>query len=69
MLPNPRRCALGKLPTDARPWAGPGGGDHASWSLRWWVVPCRPTLEGPIRFSGEQTAAAARPRYVRSAVR
>jgi hypothetical protein len=24
---------------------------------------------GPIRFSGEQTAAAARPRYVRSAVR
>jgi hypothetical protein len=19
-----------------RPWAGPGGGDHARWSLRWW---------------------------------
>jgi hypothetical protein len=51
-----------------RPWAGPGGGDHARWSVRWWwsgVV--RRWRAHPVQR--EQTAAAARPRYVRGAVR
>jgi hypothetical protein len=45
-----------------------GSGDHAPWSLCC-VGPGRSAPEGPIRFGGEQAAAAARPRQVRSAVR
>jgi hypothetical protein len=45
-----------------------GSGDHAPWSLCC-VGPWRSAPEGPIRFGGEQAAAAARPRQVRSAVR
>jgi hypothetical protein len=48
--------------------AGPGGGDHARWSLRWsWSGVVR--LWRAIRLGREQAAAAARPRYSTSAVR
>ena len=36
VLPSPRRCVLGGCRRAGRPWAGPGGGDHARWSVRWW---------------------------------
>jgi hypothetical protein len=75
-LGSTRRSRCSQVPADAswaggrrdgRPWAGPGGGDHAPWSLCWcWSRVVR--LRRAIRMSGGQAAAAARPRYVRRAV-
>jgi hypothetical protein len=64
---------LGRLPGCGAAWPpdhgpGPRGGDHAEWSVGWWwsrVV----QLRRPTWFGGEQPAAAARPRRMRSAVR
>jgi hypothetical protein len=49
--PSPRRFVLGRLPACWPTWAGPGGSDHAAWSVRWWwsgVV----QLREAIRFGG-----------------
>src|SRR5213078_2759209 len=46
---------------------GPGGDDHAPWSLCWcWVCVVQLRRAHPVRRG--QAAAAARPRYVRRAV-
>jgi hypothetical protein len=47
---------------------GPAAGDHAGWSLGE-GGPVASSCGGSTRFGGEQPAAAARPRHVRSAVR
>jgi hypothetical protein len=47
---------------------GPGGGDHAGWSLGE-GGPAASGSGGPLGSVGEQPAAAARPRRVRSAIR
>ena len=69
VLQVPRRCGLGRLPAY---WPTMGLDREVVTTLRGrcaGVGPLSSRAGGPIRFSGEQPAAAARPRYVRSAAR
>jgi hypothetical protein len=67
VLQVPRRCGLGRLPAY---WPTMGLDREVVTTLRGrcaGVGPLSSRTGGPIRLSGEQPAAAARPRYVRSA--
>ena len=69
VLQVPRRCGLGRLPAY---WPTMGLDREVVTTLRGrcaGVGPLSSHAGGPIRLSGEKPAAAARPRYVRSAAR
>lgn len=69
VLQVPRRCGLGRLPAY---WPTMGLDREVVTTLRGrcaGVGPRSSRAGGPIRLSGEKPAAAARPRYVRSAAR
>jgi hypothetical protein len=68
VLTGPRRASWAGRRPGADHGPGPGGGDHAGWSLAV-VVSWRSAPEGPLGSVGEQPAAVARPRRVRRAVR
>jgi hypothetical protein len=67
---SPRVCGLGGSLACWPTWAGPGGGDHAGWSVRWWwsgVVRCWRAPSGsagssrrPQRGRGRSGALSAR---------
>jgi hypothetical protein len=50
----PRRCVWAGCRLMLDHGAGLGRGDHARWSLRWWLVPCRPAMEGPSGSAGSR---------------
>jgi hypothetical protein len=69
VLQVPRRCGLGRLPAY---WPTMGLDREVVTTLRGrcaGVGPLSSRARGPIRLSGEQPAAAARPQRMRSAVR